>query len=81
MEIGLAAKDMIRAQWPQIDPYLITQANSWTGEAMLDHAYEDGGSESRTTRLGPGCHAALLEGIGVLLSGSPARCRIEGNHV
>lgn len=71
VEIGLTMKELIRRQWPHIDPYLVTQANSWTGEAMLDHVYEDGGSESRTTRLGPGCRAALLDDVADLLGGCP----------
>ena len=67
VEIGLLMKEEVASRFGKRFVFAITQANDWTGETIPDRAYGEGGSEPRTTRLGPGSADAMLEGVLELL--------------
>jgi hypothetical protein len=60
-------KEEVASRFGKRFVFAITQANDWTGETIPDRAYGEGGSEPRTTRLGPGSADAMLEGVLELL--------------
>jgi len=67
VEIGLSIKSKIASQSGKRNVFLITQANDWTGETIPDKAYEEGGSEPTTTRLGPGSEGVVVGNVMELL--------------
>lgn len=67
VEIGLSLKSEIANQFGKRNVFLITQANDWTGETIPDKAYEEGGSEPTTTRLGPGSEEVVVDSVMDLL--------------
>ena len=67
VEIGLSIKSKIASQFGKRHVFLITQANDWTGETIPGKAYEEGGSEPTTTRLGPGSEGVVVGNVMELL--------------
>ena len=67
VEIGLSLKSKIKNEFGRADVFVITQANDWTGETIPDRAYEEGGSEPTTTRLGPGSEEVVVDSVMDLL--------------
>ncbi len=67
VETGLLIKSNIMDQLGERNVFLISIANDWTGELIPDKAYQEGGSELVTSRLGPGSEEVVVANVMELL--------------